>query len=224
MIKSVIFDMDGVLIDSHPVHKKAWARFLASLGKTVSDDELDFVLDGRKREEILTHFLGPLSRQEVAEYGQRKEQLFREEARLVSMVNGVENFLDEIESARIPMGIASSGSSSRVRYFLERPILRNRFAAVVTGDDVHQSKPDPTIFQRAAAEIGAAVNETLVVEDAISGVVAAKSAGMWCLAIASNGRARELLAAGADEVAPDFQGVTLAGLEQKFSSILQRQS
>jgi beta-phosphoglucomutase len=217
MLKAVIFDMDGVLIDSHPIHKKAWRRFLASAGKTVSDEQLDFVLDGRKREEILTHFLGPLTPQQVTEYGHRKEQLFREEARHVGMVAGIEKFLDEIEQANIPMAIASSGSSSRVRLLLDRPALRNRFAAVVTGDDVSQGKPDPAIFKKAAEAVGTPFPDTLVVEDAVAGVVAAKSVGMWCLAIASNGRGTALRAAGADEVAPDFRSVRFASLLRRFS-------
>ena len=181
------------------------------------------MLDGRKREDILRHFLGPLSEEQVAEYGRTKEQLFREEARHVSIVAGVEKFIAEIEQAKIPMAIASSGSSSRVRFFLERPPLKDRFAAVVTGDDVLKGKPDPEIFHRAAEAVGAPFTETLVVEDAVAGVVAAKSIGMWCLAIASNGRGRELRAAGADEVAPDFRGLTLASLAGKFSEISRGQ-
>src|SRR5689334_1087951 len=58
MLKGVIFDMDGVLIDSHPIHKRAWRKFFETLELTVSDRELDFVLDGRKKEDILRHFLG----------------------------------------------------------------------------------------------------------------------------------------------------------------------
>jgi len=218
MIKSVIFDMDGVLIDSHPVHKKAWVRFLASLGRTVSDQQLDFVLDGRKRNEILTYFLGPLRSEQLAAYGQQKEQFFRGEARQVKMIAGVESFLAEVENAKVPMAVASSGSYSRVHLFLQRPLLRNRFAAVVTGDEVSAGKPDPAIFHKAAEAMGAPRAETLVVEDAVAGVKAAKSAGMWCLGIASNGRAHALREAGADVVAPDFRGLSFSDLCETISA------
>jgi len=60
MIEGVVFDMDGVLIDSHPVHRIAWSKFLATVGKSVSEEGLGFILAGRRREEILRHFLGDL--------------------------------------------------------------------------------------------------------------------------------------------------------------------
>jgi beta-phosphoglucomutase len=60
MLRGVIFDFDGVIVDSHPVHKRAWERFLESIGKRVSEEDLQFVLGGGTREEILRHFLGEL--------------------------------------------------------------------------------------------------------------------------------------------------------------------
>jgi len=65
-IRAVAFDMDGVLIDSHPAHRAAWRKFLLSLDRHVSDDELSFILEGRTRNEILRHFLGDLSENELA--------------------------------------------------------------------------------------------------------------------------------------------------------------
>jgi HAD superfamily hydrolase (TIGR01509 family) len=216
MMRAVIFDMDGVLIDSHPVHKKAWARFLASVGKIVAEEELEFVLDGRKREDILTYFLGPLTAEQVRDYGHRKELLFREEGRQVGTVAGVRRFLAELQGRSIPMAVASCGSSSRVYFMLQCLDLQSRFSAVITGDDVSSGKPDPAIFKKAAQAVHAACEDSLVVEDAVAGVIAAKVAGMKCLAIASNGRNEALRAAGADEVVPDFRSVNVATLLKMF--------
>jgi beta-phosphoglucomutase len=204
MINAVIFDLDGVLIDSHPIHKKAWSRFLASVGKPVNDQELEFILDGRKREDILIHFLGALTRQQVIDYGRRKEQLFREEAQHVGMVAGIERFLGELRQRRVPMAVASSGSSSRVHFMLRSLGLQTCFSAVVTGDDVPSGKPDPAIFRSAAEQLGSPPTETLVFEDAVSGVHAAKAAGMRCVGVANNGRGELLRHAGADHVITDF--------------------
>ena len=89
MLRGVIFDMDGVLIDSHPIHKRAWRKFFETLEVEVSDRELDFVLDGRKKEDILRHFLDDLPDSEIRDSGHQKEMLFREEAMNIEAVSGV---------------------------------------------------------------------------------------------------------------------------------------
>src|SRR5207302_5884782 len=76
-IYAVVFDMDGVLIDSHPAHLAAWREFLRSAGKEVFEDELSFVLEGRTRSEILRHFLGSLPERELERYVSQTAELFR---------------------------------------------------------------------------------------------------------------------------------------------------
>src|SRR5947208_16730478 len=100
MFKSVIFDMDGVIIDSHPAHREAWRTFLQSLNRTVSDTELDFVLDGRKRAEILRHFLGELPDEQIRELGNRKDYFFRKASLQVKLIPGVVAFLSSVRKAR----------------------------------------------------------------------------------------------------------------------------
>src|SRR5262245_35879739 len=99
MLRGVIFDMDGVLINSHPIHKRAWKKFFDSLGLDVSNTELDFVLDGRKKEDILRHFLGGVPDAQIKEYGRRKEMLFREQALSIEPVEGALEFLEELTRA-----------------------------------------------------------------------------------------------------------------------------
>lgn len=214
--KGVIFDMDGVLIDSHPVHKKVWAQFLASLNRPVAEDELDFVLDGGKREEILRHFLGDLSSAQIREYGRRKNELFKESERDLRMVSGVMEFLDTLEAAGIQMAVATSASSVRAHDILGRLGILPRLVAIITGDDVAKGKPDPEIFVRAGKGLNLAPKNLLVVEDAVSGIRAAKSAGMKCLGIASDGRSEKLRDAGADRVIPDYRRICLKEVQQLF--------
>jgi beta-phosphoglucomutase family hydrolase len=215
--KAAIFDMDGVIVDSHPIHKNAWKRFLTSVGHPFDDADLDFVLDGRKREDILRHFLGDLSDQQIEEYGRMKESLFREEALEMETISGLLDLLRDAKNAGISMAVASSGSSSRVHFILDHLGIQEHFSIVVTGDDVAHGKPNPEIFRKAAQLLAARNDETLVIEDAVSGVIAAKNAGMKCMAIASNGRAEALRTAGAEIVVADFKSVTLARLAALFN-------
>ena len=97
MLRGAVFDFDGVIVDSHPVHMRAWKKFLASVGKTVSEEQLHFVLDGRKRDDILRHFMGELDADQIVEYGLRKEQCFREEAAHVRTAEGLLDFLEDLK-------------------------------------------------------------------------------------------------------------------------------
>ncbi|MGI9101542.1 MAG: HAD family hydrolase [Terriglobales bacterium] len=214
MLRGVIFDLDGVIIDSHPIHKAAWRRFLSSVGREVTDEELDFILDGRKKEDILRFFLGDLSDEQIHQYGHQKETLFREEALDINMVEGVTEFLELLQNAGIPMALATSGSHGRVHYILDRLRLKSCFRAVITGDDVVKGKPDPAIFLAAARHLDSPNADLLVIEDAVSGVKAAKEAHMKCLAIASNGRGQVLRKAGADLVVPNFVGLSVESLHK----------
>jgi beta-phosphoglucomutase family hydrolase len=214
--EGVIFDMDGVLIDSHPVHKKVWAQFLASINRPVSDEELDFVLDGRKREEILRHYLGDLSPEQIQEYGRLKNELYRESEGDLQVVSGVLEFLDTLQAVGIRMAVATSASSVRAHDILDRLGLLPRFRAVVTANDVARGKPDPEIFVRAADQLKLFPRNLLVVEDAVSGVKGAKSAGMKCLGIAADGRGEKLRTAGADCVITDYRKMNLRQLQQLF--------
>src|SRR5438552_13643827 len=196
MFKSVIFDMDGVIIDSHPAHREAWRTFLQSLNRTVSDAELDFVLDGRKRAEILRHFLGGVSEYAVQGLGDRKGDFFRRAALQLRVVPGVVEFVSGLRSAGISMGLATSASESRTRHTLENLQLLDKFAVILTGDDVALGKPDPSIYSLACKRLNVAPQSPLAIEDAVSGIKAAKGEGVTGIAVPGNQPPQRLGAAG----------------------------
>jgi len=76
-VHAVVFDMDGVLIDSHPAHRAAWREFLRMMGRDASEAGLAFILEGRTRSEILRHFFGELGNEDLQEFGKRKDEIFR---------------------------------------------------------------------------------------------------------------------------------------------------
>jgi len=219
MLKGVIFDMDGVLIDSHPVHRKAWRKFLATVGKNVQEEHLDFILEGRRREDILRYFLGNLPESTMAEYGQRKDHFFHESFRDIKPMPGIIPFIDVLEAAGIAMGLATSASSFRTRKTLHLLGLEGRFTAVISGDDVSSGKPDPATYTLASERMNLSPNELLVLEDAPCGVRAAKAAGMRCIGVSSNGRAEALRQAGADSVIPSFADMQIDKLTRLWTTI-----
>lgn len=214
MLEAVIFDLDGVIVDSHPAHMQAWRALLESVGKNVSDDDLQYVLDGHKREEILRHFVGDLSFERARSYGEQKDALFRKSSTLVKLIGGVREFLKCLQTADVTAGVATSASKRRAECMLRDLNLEQNFRVIVAAEDVVRSKPDPEIFLQAASLLKVAPKNALVCEDAVSGVLAAKSAGMKCLGIASNGRGAALFKAGADRVVPDFTSVRMEELRR----------
>jgi beta-phosphoglucomutase len=217
MLRAVIFDLDGVIVDSHPTHKQAWKAFLISIGKEVTEQDLEFVVEGQKREAILRHFLGELNAQQVKKYGDLKDALLKDSLPEPKTVNGLDRFMEQIKDSGLPMAVASSASRSRVKFVLAQLSLKSSFQVVITGDDVTSGKPDPKIFLMAAKALGVEARNILVCEDAVSGVEAAKAAGMKCLAIAANGRGPILEKAGADLSRTDFTAVNLEELRKLFA-------
>lgn len=215
---ALVFDMDGVLFDSHPVHQSAWRELLRGVGKEVSDVDLEFVLDGATREEILHHFLGPLTPQQATLYAKQKEAIFRQKEDRVQAIEGLELFLDLVEAASIPMAVATSASRMRATRMLANHALAERFAAVVTGDDVPGGKSNPAIFLQVAEQLRARTCDMLVIEDAITAVKVVKQIGMKCIGIAAGKRGPGLVKAGADLVVPNFKQLGLSNIIGLFQN------
>jgi beta-phosphoglucomutase len=211
-IRGVVFDMDGVIVDSHPSHRTAWKQFLQSIGRPRTDSEIDFILDGRKREEILRHFLGELSPEEIRDYGNRKDQMLRELGSQSQPIDGAIEFLVELRQAGVAMGLATSAARNRVEATLSELGIKDYFDAIVTGDDVPIGKPDPSIYRLAAARLQESPMQLLAFEDAVSGVQAAVSAGLRCVGVASGPRVEQLRAAGAELVISDFNSLSMSDL------------
>jgi beta-phosphoglucomutase len=214
MLMAAIFDMDGVIVDSHAAHSRTWKRLLTSLDKPVSDADLEFVREGRRKQEILRHFLGDLTDQQLLAFGRMKDLLFKDEVKNVKPVPGSQLFLEDLKRTGLPVALASCGGAKRVHGLLSHLRLSSYFMAVVTGDEVAVGKPHPEIFHKAAQRLHAHPAESVVFEDSVCGVQAAKAAGMKCVGIADRGRATALLEAGAECVLPDFSGVSWINVQK----------
>lgn len=224
MLTNVIFDMDGVIVDSHAAHIRTWKRFLLSLGKSVSDADLNFVRQGRKRQEILRFFLGELPDDQVLAHCHVKDVMFRAEVEGIKMLPGAQDLLEDLKRAGVPIALASCGGRARVHHLLSVLRLREYFTVIVTGDEVTFGKPDPEIFYKAAWQLRVHPAESIVFEDSVSGVQGAKLAGMKCVGIADRQGAPALLQAGAGHVLPNFLGLSWVSMQKLFafsSTLLQ---
>jgi HAD superfamily hydrolase (TIGR01509 family) len=216
MLQAMIFDMDGVLVNSHPAHYRAWQRFLQYIGKT--EENLHIIYEGRKREEILRSFVGhDIEPQELRDLGRLKDELFQEESSLVEPIPGIPELLATLSAEGVKCAVATSAARPRCTDMLANLDLLRHFEVIIAGCDVTSGKPDPTIYRKAVEGLGISAANTLAVEDAVSGIIAARGAQLRCIGIESNGNAFELKQAGAHAVYPNFLPIQTATLREIFA-------
>ena len=181
---ALIFDMDGVIVDSNPLHREAWAAFNLRYGLETTE-EMHERMYGRRNDQIVRDFFGTsLSDEEVATRGAAKEELYREMAasRVDAMlVPGVKQFLESHRDA--VKALATNGERANVDFFLGRAGLRQYFEVIVDGSQIRHPKPHPEIYLRAAENLGFRPADCVVFEDSYSGVAAAHAAGMRVVGI-----------------------------------------
>jgi beta-phosphoglucomutase family hydrolase len=175
---ALIFDLDGVIVDSMPVHELAWQRYLESLGFDGGD--IPARMHGRRNDDIVRDFLGEaIDPHTVLAHGAAKERVFREMLRgrlLENLVPGIAGWLDHVEGA--PMALATNAERANIDFTLDGAGLRDYFDVIVDGSEVAQPKPAPDVYLRAAKLLKTAPGNCIVFEDSPVGVAAAVAAGM----------------------------------------------
>jgi HAD superfamily hydrolase (TIGR01509 family) len=203
---AVLFDMDGVIVDSMPLHREVWAAFARLHGLNPSEADVR-AADGRVAAEVVAMlFGGQLSAAEVGRLAAAREVFFGEQLATVEIrsVPGVEAYLRALGRSGLPRVLATSATPGNVERFLSRLGFMDLFEAVVTARDVRLGKPHPEVYQTAAGRVGVVPERCLVVEDALAGVQAGKAAGAKVLGLTTSLPGDSLRAAGVDWVAADF--------------------
>lgn len=203
--KGVIFDMDGVLIDSFEAHFDSWRRLAAEEGREYT--RAQFVAGfGRTSREVIAEQWGPgpLSEECVRKLDDRKEALFREiVSRSFPAMDGATELIASLVKAQFRVAVGSSGPPANVRLAIERLGIGSNLSAVVTGEDVHRGKPDPEVFQLAAKRMAVPPARCVVVEDAPVGIEAARRGQMRSIGLASTGRTADLVVTSLRELTPE---------------------
>jgi len=210
--KAVIWDMDGVIADTAACHLQAWQRLWAEQGVAFTAEQFRRTF-GQRTTEIIRGILGPdVPAEEVCALGERKEAYCRELLRRqLHVLPGVRELLAALEQAGFRQALASSAPRQNVELILEALDVGRYFSAVVSEADVTLGKPNPQIFLLAATRLGVEPRRCLVIEDAVAGVQAAKSAGMRCLAVTTTHPGARL--AAADRVVQSLAEVGVADIE-----------
>jgi beta-phosphoglucomutase len=179
-MKAVIFDLDGVLVNSEPAQGQASRELFAKYGRKYTKVHEREFLGVRVRDEVarLKRRWGLKPTVEVL-LAQRRQILERLVGGL-ELMPGAKELLRWLDKRQIPMGLGTSSETGYVGRVMDKFGIRQYFAAVVTGDDVIRGKPDPEVYLKVAKKLGIEPAECLVLEDAPNGAAAAKAAGMMC--------------------------------------------
>jgi HAD superfamily hydrolase (TIGR01509 family) len=186
-VQAVIFDMDGVIVDSEPYSMQALIDILRQYGIEPTSDELQRSYGRRVRDDFVDYFArhGVTADVDTA-IAHKHARYYHLAAGHLQPLPGVVALLKRLRHRGYRLGLASSGDRVKVAFGMQALELIGIFAAIVTGDDVSHSKPDPEIYLMAAQRLGVSPAACIAIEDAPAGVEAAKRAGMGCIAVANS--------------------------------------
>lgn len=206
--KALIFDMDGVVVDSNGVHRNAWIEFNARHGIATTETMLGRMY-GKRNDEIVRDFFGPhLTSDEIFAHGAAKEALYREMIApgvKEALVPGIREFLEA--HRHLPIALATNAEGANAELVLDATGLRHFFRFLIDGHQVQHAKPHPEIYLLAAKLLAIDPSECVVFEDSYAGVAAGLAAGMQVIGIQTTHH--EL--SGTVFAVPDFQSPLLGG-------------
>jgi beta-phosphoglucomutase len=218
-VKAVIFDMDGVLVNTEPHHVIIERRLFAGLNLDITEKEHSSYMGkatGVMWMEIIRKHKLPYKVQVLTDKNQKSIIDYFSALKEIEVMPGVLNVLEKLYHKRIPLAVASSSDAETIKIILSRTGLSKYFLYKVSSGSVERGKPAPDIFLYTAALLSVKPEECMVIEDSANGIKAAKDAGMFCVAYMGKSLGTQDQS-HADETIDDFS--QLEGILQKLTYI-----
>ena len=182
--RAFLFDLNGTMINDMPYHIKAWHRILNELGANISMERMKEECYGKNHELLERIFPGRFSMEEKNRMSLEKETQYQKDFRPhLQLIKGLDSFLEQSHEAGIKMAIGSAAIMFNINFVIDGLNIRHYFDALISADEVANSKPDPETWLSCATKLNVLPEECLVFEDAPKGVESAANAGMDCVVI-----------------------------------------
>lgn len=205
LIQAVIFDLDGVIINSNPAIEEFWKNLANKHGIPLTEPLIRQWIHGRKIGDTLSGLFEHLSDKQLAEI--RESAYLFDQHMQPGPIPGIESFLQSLQALQIPTGIVTSSHHSRMLEMITQLGLEEYFSHFVTAHDVNKGKPDPEPYLTMGAKMNIATEYCLVFEDAISGIQSATGAGMHVIGIGKTDARTELTLHGARDVIEHYSAI-----------------
>lgn len=207
--RGILFDMDGVLIDSEPVHEKAIVALSAELGEPIRDADLLHSFKGSPELAMASRMLQLYPQTTLTADGivLRKVALYTDLFKLVQPIPGASEFLKRSHASGRKHGLTTSAARANQELTFETFGFAEFFDTIVTGEDITRGKPHPEPYLLTAKRLGLDPSECVVIEDSINGVLSGKAAGCYVIAMTTTFSREALLEAGADVLIDSFEEI-----------------
>jgi beta-phosphoglucomutase family hydrolase len=215
-MQAVIFDMDGVIVDTNPTHHTAWHEYFARYDKPLTDADFLTYVSGKHNSQIVRHLFAdkPLTDNEIQQLGDEKEALFRQLYEgIITPVPGIPAFLKALKEAGIKTAVGTSAPVENLDFVLDRLQLRQYFDVLLHERSITHPKPDPEVYQKAMSMLSVTPDESVIFEDSMTGIQAAKASGAYVVGVATT-QSPDELRPFVNDVIRDFTEMTIARLQE----------
>ena len=208
MVKGVIFDMDGTMVDSLPYHHEAWRIFFNENKVENFSEKLKDYKGGGTLDLMKAVYGDRYSLKELKKMSDEKEIIFRRIYKgNVKPIKGFKKFLIDVKSRNILVGLASNAIRKNVSLIIKELEIYNDFDSIICGDEVDNGKPNPEMFNKTIDRFKINKNECLIFEDSLEGIIAANNSGINVIGITSSSSHKSLKDAGASETIENYVNI-----------------
>lgn len=219
----VIFDMDGVLADTGPIHFDSWVKLANEIGKNFTKDLFEETF-GQISSDIIRKLVGPdIDQRKIKNWANSKEKYYREMVKdKLEPLPGALDLIKSLKDKKLKLAVGSSGPTANVKLLLKTLKIKNFFDCIITGDDVKTGKPAPDVFLAVTKKLKLSPKNCIVVEDAPVGITAAKRAEMKVIALTTTHERSEFL--NADLIINDLSEIEFNDIIELFNRDIKKKT